>query len=150
MTYTNREGFFPVVLSNDPTYSSDNQTLRADHSGLNSLAPALPTSKRYVTHLLSRNKVARIGSKQTRINQGPEEDTDLLQSVHRTALSSFWDVYKKTHIEVIRESKYKIETHLTPWLTDGLLLLMNERLRARSLGSYSCACASIIILPVHC
>lgn len=58
------EEFFAVVLSNvlisDPTYASGNRTLRADHAGFNALAPALSTSRGFVSHLPNRNKMREI------------------------------------------------------------------------------------------
>ncbi len=58
-SYTNLEEFFAVVLSNvliaDPTYSSGNRTLRADHWGFQALAPHLCTSKGFVSHTPNRN-----------------------------------------------------------------------------------------------
>ena len=63
-SYTNEEEFFAVVLSNvltsDPSYSTGNRTLRADHAGFNPLAPALTTSKGFVGHAPNRNKLREL------------------------------------------------------------------------------------------
>ncbi len=63
-SYTNMEEFFAVVLSNvliaDPSYSSANRTLRADHSGFTALAPALSTSRGFVSHIPNRNKMREL------------------------------------------------------------------------------------------
>jgi hypothetical protein len=62
--YTNMEEFFAVVLSNvliaDPTYASGNRTLRADHAGFVPLAPALSTSKGFVSSIPNRNKMREL------------------------------------------------------------------------------------------
>ncbi len=63
-SYTNMEEFFAVVLSNvlisDPTFSSGNRTLRADHSGFMPLADNLSTSKGFVNHGPNRNKLQEL------------------------------------------------------------------------------------------
>jgi hypothetical protein len=63
-TYSNMEEFFAVVLTNvlisDPTYSSKNRTLRADHAGFHSLASALSTSQGFVAHIPNRNKLREL------------------------------------------------------------------------------------------
>jgi hypothetical protein len=62
--YTNMEEFFAVVLSNvliaDPTYSSGNRTLRADHAGFVALAPALSTSRGFLSHAPNQNKMREL------------------------------------------------------------------------------------------
>jgi len=62
--YTNMEEFFAVVLSNvliaDPSYSSGNRTLRADHAGFVPLAPALSTSRGFVSDAPNRNKMREL------------------------------------------------------------------------------------------
>jgi hypothetical protein len=64
VNYTNMEEFFAVVLSNvlisDPTYSSGNRTLRADHAGFNPLSAALSTSRGFVSHAPNRNKMREL------------------------------------------------------------------------------------------
>lgn len=64
VSYTNMEEFFAVVLSNvliaDPTYSSGNRTLRADHQGFQALAAQLSTSKGFVAHIPNRNKMVEL------------------------------------------------------------------------------------------
>ncbi len=63
-TYTNLEEFFAVVFTNvliaDPTYSSGNRTLRADHWGFVPLAPRLSTSRGFVSHIPNRNMVKEL------------------------------------------------------------------------------------------
>lgn len=62
--YTNMEEFFAVVISNvlisDPTYSSGNRTLRADHAGFNPLAPTLSTSHGFISHTPNRNMMREL------------------------------------------------------------------------------------------
>ena len=62
--YTDMEEFFAVVLSNvlisDPTYSSGNRTLRADHDGFQPLASTLSTSRGFVSHIPNRNKIREL------------------------------------------------------------------------------------------
>lgn len=62
--YTDMEEFFAVVLSNvlisDPTYSSGNRTLRADHAGFQPLASTLSTSRGFVSHIPNRNKIREL------------------------------------------------------------------------------------------
>lgn len=64
VSYTNVEEFFAVVLSNvlisDPTYSSGNRTLRADHAGFAPLAPALSTTTGFLNHTPNRNKMREL------------------------------------------------------------------------------------------
>jgi len=63
-SYTNMEEFFAVVLSNvltaDPTYSTGNRTLRADHSGFVPLAAPLSTSKGFVSHTPNANMMREL------------------------------------------------------------------------------------------
>jgi len=63
-SYTDMEEFFAVVVSNvliaDPTYSSGNRTLRADHAGFQPLAPVLSTSRGFVSHIPNRNKMREL------------------------------------------------------------------------------------------
>ena len=63
-SYTNMEEFFAVVLSNvliaDPTFSTSNRTLRADHAGFQPLAPVLSTSRGFISHIPNRNKMPEL------------------------------------------------------------------------------------------
>jgi hypothetical protein len=62
--YDNMEEFFAIVLSNvlatDPTFSTANRTLRADHSAFLPLAANLSTSKSFVASIPNRNKMREI------------------------------------------------------------------------------------------
>lgn len=62
--YTDKEEFFAVVLSNvltsDPTYSTGNRTLRADHTGFGALAANLCTSRGFLSHLPNRNLIREL------------------------------------------------------------------------------------------
>ncbi len=64
VVYDNMEEFFAIVLSNvltsDPTYSTGNRTLRADHWGFQPLAPNLCTSKGFVSSIPNRNKMREL------------------------------------------------------------------------------------------
>jgi hypothetical protein len=62
--YDNIEEFLAIVVSNvlasDPTFSTLNRTLRADHHGFQPLAASLATSKGFVANIPNRNKMREI------------------------------------------------------------------------------------------
>lgn len=62
--YDNIEEFFAIVLSNvlttDPTFSTANRTLRADHHGFQALPPSQSTSAGFVANMPNRNKMREL------------------------------------------------------------------------------------------
>lgn len=66
--YNNEEEFFAIVLSNifvtDPTSEILRRTLRADHRGFNQLAPALSTSKGFLSEKPNERLIGKIGSQE--------------------------------------------------------------------------------------
>lgn len=69
--YTDMEEFFAVVLSNvltsDPTYSTGNRALRADHAGFTTLAPTQSTSHGFVAHKPNHNKMRELVASEPRL-----------------------------------------------------------------------------------
>jgi hypothetical protein len=62
--YNDTEEFFAVVLTNvlatDPTFGTANRGLRADHTGHETLAPDLSTSKSFVANVSNRNMMKEL------------------------------------------------------------------------------------------
>jgi hypothetical protein len=62
--YNDTEEFFAVVLTNvlatDPTFSTANRSLRADHTGHSTLAADLSTSKGFVANASNRNMMKEL------------------------------------------------------------------------------------------